>query len=379
MNGDQYGRGTGFTTGSGIDLAEAFPTDAEIAVSDPFGRGADYWAGERKRYDAAVERAAIEEARSRERAVRDRSIDGISPLPGDRYLQVRGTSLISQPSGEIVGTRSGSGPWTPIRLLSAAETVARATSPAPVAAAVTVRRTQMEVPAPRLPATVGGTEVPVRAGILGDILGGVTGASPCAWAKATYPTAAAAAMAFGQTKEGFATIQPGANNGASTAYFEDGQWRVSMCRAGSDTLAGDVVAVGQVSPLPAGGGTIPTVPPPGTPTVPPPGTPTADGCMIPGGVQPRAITQRRCPKKMVLAENGLCYPKKILNVKFRLNKPTPAVISYSDNQMLKRAESALGRWDKFNERIDKLTGRKKLETAQRATRKAKREAAQCDV
>ena len=239
---------------------------------------------------------------------------------------------------------------------------------------------QSRVPAPEVPMQRPGEPPPggrveVRRGEpgralginFGDIFGGLTGAGPCPWAKVAYQTALQAAQAFGQQKAAFGTIQnPSANGGAVTAYQEDGQWRINMCRLGSDQAAGDQVVVGQVAPLPAEGGVVPAGG--GVPM-----GPMGDGCAMPGPVAPRVVAMRVCPAGMRLAKDGQCYPKDRLPKAWYMNDPKPARISHSEWENLKKAKRTLTKVQKTQETADEITGRKQIETARKSAAKARAE------
>lgn len=194
-------------------------------------------------------------------------------------------------------------------------------------------------------------------------------ASPCAWAMARYPTASAAAAAFGQQKPGFGTINnPGANGGAQTAYLEGGTWMVSMCRLGSDTAAGDKPVVGAVTQLQGAGGTVPVAPGPGGM---PAGMP--DGCIPAGPVQPNAVMSRRCPPGMRLAKNDLCYPEKMLPKAWWKNDPKPAKISHSEWSNFLKAGRTAKKLETIAEKAEEFTGKKAIKSARSSAAKARAE------
>ena len=217
---------------------------------------------------------------------------------------------------------------------------------------------------------------PIISTITGGIVGGEKG--PC-YAAVLPPTASYIELrqASGEGDAAFGLVNPQMNNGANWAY-DDGQgWFIETCKdvlgQKVDKGARDVPARGQVQLQFMAGGARPNTPAgpvrPGGPMVPgPEGGPLA-AC---GGVEPMQTTRRTCGRGMILAYDGLCYPKKILPAALRANKSKRAKVTRRDWDTVRKAKQVqrvVERMDRDIESLYKRPARRRRRRTTTTTRK----------
>ena len=187
---------------------------------------------------------------------------------------------------------------------------------------------------------------------LGGIVGG-SGSGPCY--AAVLPTTASYAElrnASGERDAAFGLCDPKLNNGANWAY-DDGQgWHIETCKKilGSqiDKGARDVPAQGQVVMQYLAGGQRPNLPVPTGPAGPVVGVPGAGPLAACGGTPPMQTVRRTCGPGLVLAYDGMCYPKRLLPAALRMNKSTKAKVTKRDWDTVRKAK----RVQRIVERMD---------------------------